>query len=183
MNFSELVGQTRTIHSFIPNEGPSKQELESCLELCLLAPNHKMTFPWKIIRASGELRQKIADVTADYKARSGGNEQECEVSRQRSLSAKELVIFVHKKNPEDTFREREDYATLCCSIQLLALSLRDLGYGYKWSTGKVSRAPEVSGLLGVKDLEEVIGFVWVGKEGKALGVAKRPLLKEVLEEI
>jgi nitroreductase len=183
VTLSRLISDTRTIHSFVPGEGPTEAELEACLKLSLLAPNHKKTFPWKIIRASDQLRESLADVSADQKIQTGATQAEAQAARSKSLAAKELIIFVLKKLPNDAFREREDYATLCCSIQLLALSLREKGYGYKWSTGKITRGPEVATLLSLGEQEEVVGFIWAGREAKAPVLGKRPQLAEILEVI
>jgi nitroreductase len=177
MGFTSLAKATGTVHSFAKGVGPSEAELAMCLETCLWAPNHKKTFPWKIIKASEKSRKIIAETAALLKSKAGLSKADSDLAYEKSLAPKDLLVFVHDRLPEDSFRERENYASLCCSIQLLALALREIGFGYKWSTGKLSRSSEVSSLFNLTEKQEVIGFVWIGKEAATVSRPDRPDLE------
>ena len=104
-------------------------------------------------------------------------------SLRSSVQASKLYII---KNGlvDDAFQQREDYATLACSIQNMSLYLWEQGIGAKWRTGAVTRHPEVYDLLKLDpSKEEIIGFVNIGRPSKTPEAKPRPELSEVLSKI
>lgn len=187
MDFSSLLNlteQTRTAHTFDPEIRILPEDLNEVLEMSLLAPNHKYTFPWKYLHVTNETREKISFLAKDMAAAKGMDDEGQENARQKVLMPSDLVVVLLEKKPESAFEEREDYATLSCSIQLIALGLRAKGFAYKWSTGGISQHNETYRILNVdKDKDEIIGFIWIGKEAKEFGPRRRPLLTEVVRQV
>lgn len=179
-----LTEQTRTAHVFDPQVRILPEDLNEVLEMSLLAPNHKYTFPWKYLHVTNETREKISQVAKDLAAMKGMDENGQDNAREKVLSPSDLVVVLLEKKPKSPFEEREDYATLSCSIQLMALGLRAKGFAYKWSTGGISQNNETYRILNVdKDKDEIIGFIWIGKEIKDFGPRRRPLLTEVVRQV
>ena len=117
-------------------------------------------------------------------AKKGKDPELQEKSRIKALSASELLVFVLNKKPGNTFEEREDYATLSCTIQLIALGLQTKGFHYKWSTGAISQSKETYDLLKVEEeIEEIIGFIWIGKALSEPKLRERPKYEEVIVNI
>ncbi|MCR9206127.1 MAG: nitroreductase family protein [Halobacteriovoraceae bacterium] len=187
MNYSEfhsLVTKSRTVHQFDPQESISSEDLFEVIETSLLAPNHKLTFPWNILIVGSEKREKISLVAMKLAASKGGDEDAQEKSRLKALGASALLVMVQEKKPHNPFEQREDYATLACSIQLMALGFQLKGFHYKWSTGAISQNEETYKILGVDAAkEEIVGFIWVGKPLKGPTVKPRPSVKEVVRQV
>lgn len=182
--FHELVKKTRTVHQFDPEEKVSTEDIREVIETSLFAPNHKLTYPWKILDVGSEKREKISLVAKKLAAEKGLDEVAQEKSRLKALGASHLLVFVLEKKPSNLFEEREDYATLSCSIQLLALGFQIKGFYYKWSTGAISQNPESYEILGVDSKkEEIVGFIWVGKPLKEPTLKPRPKFEEVVRQI
>jgi len=185
MEVLEALRTRRTVHSYQESE-IAPEVLKEALELALLAPNHKFTFPWKFVVVGSETRAKLFELNKYVKRKTDEpftpeEEEKLEQKlRPKMLHPAALVVFCCAKN-EDDFRQREDYATIACSIQNFTLALTGHGYGTKWSTGAITRAPETYKLLDVNpDAHEIVGFVWVGHGDAPLPPQKRPSLDEVL---
>ncbi|MCA9545073.1 MAG: nitroreductase family protein, partial [Myxococcales bacterium] len=57
----------------------------------------------------------------------------------------------------------EDYAACAAAIQNMQLALQAEGVHSKWGSGDLTRHPAVLEMLGVDgNLEDVVGFIWIG---------------------
>ncbi len=185
MEIKDVIEARRTIHAFLDEE-IGQELISEALELALTAPNHRFTYPFKFIQIGPKVRGKIVALMLDLaKNKSGAPKSEEEaLARTQKAEAKILnpaaiVAFVLPRS-EDKYKEREDYATIACSIQNFTLFLKSHGWDSKWSTGKFTQHTSTHEMLGldVSD-EEIIGFVFVGHSPKPHVPRKRPALGEV----
>ena len=187
MNFAELKEltlNTRTVHAFEPNVRIDPSVLEDVLEVSLLAPNHKLTFPWLVYHVQDNTRHSLAALARELAREKGSDEEGQKKAMDKALAPSALLVYVLPLKPENKREEREDYATLCCSIQLLALGLQSHGFHYKWSTGGLSRHRQTYDLLNIdSNTHEIIGFIWVGTPKKEPVLKERPPLSEVVRHI
>ncbi len=187
MDFESLkstILATRTVHQFEKGVVIDPNDLEAALEISLFAPNHKLTFPWNILHVSEATRIRLSSLARELAREKGHDEEGQKKAMDKVMAPSALVVYALPLKGENKLEQREDYATLSCSIQLLALALRTKGFSYKWSTGGLSCHPQSYELLGVDaTLFEIIGFIWIGKSLKAPTLTKRPDLKEVVRHI
>lgn len=180
----ELIRQTRTAHLYEENAPIAPSVLEEVIEASLLAPNHRLTFPWKILHVQESTRQALSALARELAREKGQDEEGQKKAMEKVMAPSALLVYVLETKPNNKSEEREDYATLSCSIQLLALGLQAHGYHYKWSTGGLSRHQQTYDLLKIDSSQnEIIGFVWVGKAKKTPSLTKRPPIKEVVRHI
>lgn len=187
MDALEAIRNRRTAHAYEPST-ISDTDLREALEAALLAPNHKLTFPWKFIVVGPEGRQALKEQKKQEALAKRANpptESEkammAERLQERMLNPAALVAFCCAKHDDD-FRQREDYATVACGIQNFSIALAAKGFQSKWGTGRVSRSAETYELLKVNpDEYEIVGFLWVGHIKGELPEQRRPNLDDVLE--
>lgn len=178
---SSLIQGRRTAHKYAP--GPvSAEVIERALEAAHVAPNHKHTWPWRFIKVGPVARARIAEVAMEKAAaKCGGRLEDARraLIEQKLVNPGALVVVTQVKCP-DPHRAKEDYASVACAIQNFTLVAHAAGYGTKWSTGSLTKLPEVIEAVGV-DLgaEEVAGFIWVGVPLYGPPV-KRPALAAVV---
>ena len=96
---------------------------------------------------------------------------------QSKLINPATLIVVTQARAEDPFRNTEDYAATCCAIQNMMLAATAEGLGSKWSTGALTKHPDVCDILDIDiEAEDVVGFVWVGVPLKVPTI-ERPALE------
>ena len=174
MNLKEIIINTRTVHWYKESDPIEENIIKEALSLSLNAPNHKLTFPWKIYWPREEKKKELIELFVKISS------TEEELTRKKYEGISEFLFF-SQKLADNEFTRKEDYASLSCSIQLFALALREKGFGYKWSTGAMSRSPEVYDFLGIDaEKEEIVGMVYVGTSLRPLPPRKRPTLDDVL---
>lgn len=186
MDVLEAVRHRRTIHTFEPSD-IAESVLHQALETALWAPNHKLTYPWKFVVVGPETRRALIELnkTLDRKKAEQPISPEEQAAQDRKIQGKmgnvaSLVVFCCAKS-DDSFQQREDYATVCCGIQNFMLALTAQGFGSKWGTGKLSRHPDTYDMLGINTAtHDIVGFVWVGQPAQSHLPPKRPHLSDVL---
>lgn len=185
MDVVEAIRARRTVHLYQPGE-IEQATLREALELALCAPNHKFTFPWKFTLVGPQTRQALQVFAKTLKMAGKTLSEDEEAALDRKLQAKMgnpagLVVFSVERS-EDDFRQREDYATVACSIQNFTLALAAKGYGTKWGTGGITREDEAYRILQIdRSAFDIIGFLWVGHSSVGLPPQKRPSLESVLD--
>jgi nitroreductase len=183
MDVRHVMQERRTVHRYRKEPLP-EGAVDRALAVAVLAPNHKLTFPWRFTRVGENARERIADLAVELK-RAGGPLDEAQIApiRGKVLDPAELIV-VSLVRCEDPVVAREDYASAACAIQNLSLSLWSEGVGSKWSSGKLTTHPRTYALCGIDpEREEIVGFVWAGIPDKIPAVAARPSLDELVRHV
>jgi nitroreductase len=159
-DLAELIRARRTINSFRPEPVPV-EVLRQAIDTAVWAPNHKLTEPWRFHLLGPETVTKLIELNASLVAASKGEKAADE--KRRRWSAVPGWFAVTCPRSGDPVRNDEDYAACCCAVQNLALLLWSQGVGMKWSTGEVTRRPEVFGWLGLSpETTRIVGLFWYG---------------------
>lgn len=180
MDIEKIIKTRRTVHTYKSEKIPDAI-LHTAIELAVMAPNHRLTFPWRFYRVGLNLKTKLADLQVEIKNKKTPlSEIAQNAVRRKFFEGAELLIVAIKKN-DDPEVLKEDYAALSCALQNMALYLWDKGYGTKWSTGKVTTHDSIYSSLGVSREEiELCGFFWIGVPADIPAEPKRPPLSEFL---
>ncbi len=174
-----------TVHDYSEQPLP-EGALDRALMAALAAPNHRMTEPWRFTIPGPQTRRQLCDISIRLKAGPGEQVRPelADKVRRKMQNPAELVVVSRVRNDEPSV-EREDYAAVACAIQNLALSLWSEGVGSKWSTGAVTTAAASYQVLGIDvEVEEIVGFVWVGMAAKpATKTRRRKGVSDVLRRL
>jgi nitroreductase len=175
---AERIRSRRTTKLFLKQK-VSNQLVLDAIEVARWAPNHHLTEPWHFylmgpdkIAASVELIGALIEETK-------GDANLAEFKRQ-SARAIPGWLLVTCKTSDDELRQREDYASVCCAIQNLALYLSEAGVAAKWTTGNITRDPRFFELVDIDMTEEfVVGLIWYGYP-KTLPTQERKDVAEII---
>ena len=164
MHPTDAIRARRSIKRFI-NRAVSPEEIETLLAAAILAPNHRLTQPWRFYVLGPDARHAYGLALGDRKARKIENPEAARTMREtvaaehRALPGMIAVAVVDNDNPE--IRE-EDYAAAMMAVQNLALAAVELGLGTHLKTGGVMSDPAARSAAGVRDGERIIAMVNVG---------------------
>jgi nitroreductase len=174
----DLIKRRRTIHRYLERAVPPELVWEA-LDAAHHAPNHLLTWPWRFYVVGAQTKAALDSAALKQKEVNGTLEgAELEAFKEKRLNAH--LIVVSQVRSEDPTRAKEDYAAVSCAIQNLCLTFAARGVGSKWSTGSLTRAPQLYELLDIDArAEEVVGFVWYGYPAQVPSV-ERPELDMVV---
>src|SRR5689334_9557404 len=127
MDTLTALRQRRTVHEYLP--GPvDLPVLLRLLEFGTLAPNHKLTQPWRFIVIGPQTRQHLAEISAAHaasNARPGSDAasiRQLEEKTRNKLLAKPTIVAVLCHRSEDPLRAKEDQYAVAAAIQNIQLA-------------------------------------------------------------
>lgn len=151
--------QTRTAAPRLVEPAPTTAQLQEILKAGLRAPDHGMLRPWRFLLVEGEARQKLGQMFVDV------TQPETEERKQKLLSTPmraPLIIVAVAAIKEGKVRASEQVCSTAAAIQNMAVACHALGYASIWLTGAVAYDARVKIALGLKETDEIVGFLHVG---------------------
>ena len=184
MDLREALLGRRTVHSYRTDPIPD-EAVERALAAAVLAPNHRLTCPWRFTRVGRKTRATIVATALRLKTR-----PDCPMTpeieqkiRAKILDPAELIV-VSLARCKDPGIAREDYASAACAIQNIMLSLHAEGIASKWTTGSVTTHEDTYECLGIDPgVEQIVGWVWAGIAVKTPPTPRRPELGDLVRRL
>jgi len=175
MQVRDAIRARRSIKRF-DSRPVTREEIEALLEAASLAPNHRLTQPWRFYVLGPAARHAYGMALGERKARKlddperGRAVRDATAQEHRDLPLMIAVAVVNSENPE--VRE-EDYAAAMMAVQSMALAAVELVLGTHIKTGGVMADPAARAAAGVRDNERIVAIVNVGTPADLPPVKKR----------
>lgn len=165
MSIMDAIRGRRSIKRF--TERPvTRNEIERLLSAAVLAPNHRLTQPWRFYVLGPEARHAYGLALGVRKARKIEDPEKAEATKQsvanehRSLPAMLVVAVI---DTDDAELREENYAAAMMAIQNLSLLAVEMGLGTHIKTGAIMGDPAARAAAGVRDDERIVAVVNVGE--------------------
>ena len=165
MTLTDLLHRRRSIKRFT-NRPVSREEIETLLAAATLAPNHRLTQPWRFYVLGPKARLAYGLALGERKARKLDDAGAATVLRDkvaeehRALPCMIAVAIVRNENEEIA---QEDYAAAMMGIENLALAAVEIELGTHIKTGGVIDDPAARAAVGVPANERIVAVVNVGE--------------------
>jgi nitroreductase len=165
MSAFDTISRRRSIKKFTERE-VSRDEIERLLEAAVLAPNHRLTQPWRFHVLGPDARHAYGAALGDRKARRMEDAEAGRMVREKvagehgSLPCMIAVAMHEDENPEI---RTEDYAAVMMAVQNICLGAVELGLGTHIKTGAVMDDPAARAAAGVREGERIVAVINVGE--------------------
>jgi nitroreductase len=165
MNVSDAIRARRSIKRFT-DRAVTRDEIEAVLDAATLAPNHRLTQPWRFYVLGPEARHAYGLALGERKAKkvedaeAARSLRDSVAAEHRALPCMIAVAVVNNDNPE--IRE-EDFAAAMMAVENLALEAVARGLGTHLKTGGVMSDPAARAAARVLDNERIIAIVNLGE--------------------
>ena len=176
----DAIFRRRNVKEFT-GEPISEETLERLFSTAVWAPNHRLTEPTRFfaIRKDSAMRHKIAEVAwqTTYDGVVNPNprqkQRSADASKERVLNAPAMV-YVYSLKGDNEEVTRENYATSCCAVQNMALAAVAEGLYMDWSTGGLTKLPDLAQTLGADADWTMVGVVFIGKATEVPNTQRMP---------
>lgn len=176
----DAIFRRRNVKEFT-GEPVSDETLERLFSTAVWAPNHRLTEPTRFfaIRKDSPMRHKIAEVAwqTTYDGVANPNpaqkQRSADASKERVLNAPAMV-YVYSLTGDNEEVTLENYATSCCAVQNMALASVAEGLYMDWSTGGLSKLPDLAQTLGADEDWTMVGVVFIGKSTEVPNTERMP---------
>ena len=165
MDVLTAIGARRSIKKFA-SRAVTREEVERLLGAAALAPNHRLTEPWRFYVLGPEARRAYGRVLAVRKARRVEDRAaaaQVAAKVEEEHAALPLMIAVAMRVDENPEIQEEDFASVMMGVQNLALAAVEAGLGSHIKTGAVMQEAGARAAVGVADDERIVAIVNVGE--------------------
>jgi nitroreductase len=165
MHLTDALHARRSIKRFTARP-VARDEIEALLAAAKLAPNHRLTNPWRFHVLGPEARNAYGLALGSRKARKLADPaaaaalRETVAAEHRALPAMIAVAMLDDENPE--VRE-EDYAAVMMAVQNLSLAAVASGLGTAIRSGAIMADPAARAAVGLPDGQRIVAVVNLGE--------------------
>jgi nitroreductase len=164
MNVSNSIRERRSIKRFT-QRAITREEIEQLLDAAVMAPNHRLTQPWRFYVLGPQARNAYGLAIGERKAL---KQPDAEKARSvRDATAQEYrdrpaIIAVAMTKAVDPVIDEENYAATMMAVQNIALTAPELGFGTAITTPAMSD-PAARAAVGVPDDQRIVALVILGE--------------------
>ena len=164
MNVFDAISTRRSIRKFT-ERAPTRAELEQVLQAATLAPNHRLTNPWRFYVLGPEARAAYGLALGNRKAKKATDEAHADSIRRATSDehrAQPCMLLVAMTQNENVEIREEDYAATMMATQNICLASTALGLGTHIRSGAIMDDSAARAAAGVADGERIVAVLTVG---------------------
>ncbi|WP_437959128.1 nitroreductase [Sorangium sp. So ce119] len=157
--------------------GPSAEQLERILLAAGAVPDHGLLRPFRFVVAEGDGRARFGDALAASAAEHapGMPEKKLESVRAKAFRSPTVVALIASPKP-GKIALWEQSATAACAGYAIVLAAHALGVGAVWKSVPFTKGRALAEALGLRDDEEMLGWIHLGTPVRDEPPAPRPPL-------
>ena len=164
MNVLDAIRERRSVKR-LTDEPVGREQVVCLLDAAVLAPNHRLTQPWRFLVLGPESRRAYGAVLG---RRKGAKVEDAAVGEaiarkiEEEYAALPALVGVAMREDANLADREEDYAATFMAIENLCLAALELGLGTHLKTGAVLQDPRVREALQLPPGERLVAIVQVG---------------------
>jgi nitroreductase len=181
MNLADAIRSRRSVRQFT-SRPVRREEIEQMLESAVLAPNHRLTQPWRFYVLGAEARRAYGAVLGARKAKKIEDPTAAQALIDKVAAAGAALpaqIAVAMVLAESLDVREEDYAATMMAVQNLSLTATALGLGTHIKTGAIMEDPRARAALGIPDGERIVSLIDLGEPAEQ----REPLARRAASEL
>ncbi|GAA0453732.1 nitroreductase [Alkalibacillus silvisoli] len=167
MDIFEAIHERRSIGK-VKDQPIEDEKIEKILEAATWAPNHFHTEPWKffVLKEEGRrpLGRTLADIAKDEMDDPMTEECQAKLERieQKPFRAPVIITVAVTPSEKEKVIYLEEIGAVNSAVQNMLLAAHGLGLGAIWRTGKPTYHPKMKQQFGLREQDEVLGFIYLG---------------------
>jgi nitroreductase len=174
MNVSHSIRDRRTIKRFT-GRAITRAEIEQLLDAAVMAPNHRLTQPWRFYVLGPQSRLDYGLAVGERKALKQPDPEKARSVRDATAQEyrdRPAMIAVALTKANDPAVEEENYAATMMAVQNIALTATELGFGTAIKTSAMSDSA-ARAAVGVPDNQRIVALVILGEPAEVPPPPKR----------
>ena len=154
----------RTSSRFLSEPVPDQNDLEKIYQIALRAPDHAGLKPTRFIQISGEGLDRLSSVFEEYAKKNikDISDEKLEKYKSAPFRAPMIIVLVSQIKEHKSVPEIEQIISTGTSAHGILLALNAMNYSGIWRTGIFAFNQKVGELMGLKENEKIIGYLYVG---------------------
>src|SRR5699024_1965078 len=153
MEVTDAILTRRSVKIFKDIEPVKKEVVEELLEPATMAPNHRLTEPWRFFVLQGDGRLPLSRAMGDWikeieeDPNSDKAQKRMEKMKQKPLIAPTVTVDAVSHDQSGQGIYRGDAAEVAAAVQNILVSAHGRGRGVLWKSGAVYNSTPVKNLF------------------------------------
>lgn len=162
--------KSRVSMPLLVEPAPTEEQLENIWQAALRAPDHGCLKPYRFIVIEGEKRAKLGELFLQRQLQRKPDSDETTIKKTRNMPmrAPMLIVLVACPQEHPKVPVAEQVQTTACAGQNILHAAFAQGLGAVWRTGWVAEDSEIQRALGLSEIEQMLGFIYLGTPKTAL---------------
>ncbi|HUB49777.1 MAG TPA: nitroreductase [Acetobacteraceae bacterium] len=150
----------------LESPGPDRAALDAIFQSAVRAPDHGRLRPWRFVVIPEEKRAAFGALMADCMRRREPDATDEMLQREhgKAMRAPVIVVAAARVQRGHKIPEVEQMAAAAAAAQNIMLAANALGYGAMWKTGAPAYDATVKQALGLAADDDILGFMYLGKQ-------------------
>jgi nitroreductase len=163
--------------NLLQEPAPTAEHMAIILQAAVSVPDHASLRPWRFIVIQGEALKRLGEVyvASTLQGKPDTPAAELDSIREKARRAPMVVAVVAAIKPNPKVPVREQILSAGAAAYSILLAANDLGYGSIWLTGRFAEDPYVYKELGLKEGEQIVGFVHLGTPGPGAAMTRKKI--------
>lgn len=144
--------------------GPTPQQIDTLFQAALRAPDHAWLRPWRYLTVQGEAQHQLGRLFLQAALQKDPDMTQEKQTKTLNMPARAplLVVAIADKKEHPKVPALEQQLAVGAGVQNMITAAYAMGLGAIWRTGDMAYNPVVKEGLGLKESEDIIGFVFIG---------------------
>ena len=145
----------------------SRETIKELIDTATMAPNHKLTQPWRFTVVKGAARERLGEVWAEDACVGidpAKRQAMYDGEKKKPLRAPVLIV-VSTRTDKNPVTAEEDLIATAAATQNLLLAAHAKGLSAAWKTGKITSSTPVKQFLGLDSSDRILAVVYLGAQG------------------
>ena len=164
---------TRASPAGLVAPAPDSAALDQMLRAAMRAPDHGRLRPWHFIVVDGAARAVLGDVLAGALRLRDPDLTEAALAKERAkpMRAPLLVVVAARLREHRGVPAIEQIIAAGAAAQNILVAAHALGFGGFWRTGAAAYDERVKDALGLRAVDAIVGFLYLGTPSVAAAPA------------
>ena len=141
---------------------PAKQELQNIIHAAMRVPDHGHLTPWKFIVCQENGLSRLGDVFEQAAIDEQLSDKEIQRAPQLPHRAPLVIVVIARYQHNEKVPWVEQVASASCAAYAMQLAAVAQGYAGVWRTGIYTQSKLVKEAFGLKEQDEIVGFLYLG---------------------
>ncbi|MDN3651482.1 nitroreductase family protein [Thalassotalea ponticola] len=165
----------RQSNGFLEAPAPSDSELTKMLEAAIATPDHGHLKPYRFDVIQGKGLDTLTDIFVKAMTLISDDPIKQQKAKTMAYRAPMIIVVSTQYQQHPKVPKHEQMITAGCATYALQMAAVAQGYNALWRTGALAEHPLVKQQLHIDEQQDIVGFLYVGSESKALAAKPRRL--------
>ena len=151
---------------------PSGAVLQDILNAALRVPDHAHLTPWRFIICQEQGLTRLGGLFKQTALEENYSEKDLDRALSLPQRAPMVIVCAMQHKAHNKVPRVEQIASTACAIHAMQMMAVAHSFSGIWRTGAYAHSEKFKSLLGLRDVDEVVGFLYLGTP--TVGVSPKP---------